>query len=213
MGWHSQSTGSTSDMTLLLRNVVHFPPPPPMPSSILSELQTQPSGDEEEWLVSWHTSYVSPMLFLPCIISPNIRSMRWNQIVGRWESVLLFGTSGLFGRWPQEAEVGDKQWLRGSESWWRCIYEGVTNVAHWGSVSIRDAKRLCRRHQESSHTKTKKLWCLFTNFHSSLVEGHSWGTDLQPIVRIPLGTNAESSVYMNCLEVISDVGRGIVDPH
>lgn len=106
MGWHSQSTGSTSDMTLLLRNVVHFPPPPPMPSSILSELQTQPSGDEEEWLVSWHTSYVSPMLFLPCIISPNIRSMRWNQIVGRWESVLLFSTSGLFGRWPQEALVG-----------------------------------------------------------------------------------------------------------
>ena len=47
MGWHIQSTGSTSDMTLLLGNVVPFPPPPPMPSSILSDLQTQPSGNEE----------------------------------------------------------------------------------------------------------------------------------------------------------------------
>lgn len=47
MGGHSQSTESTSDMTLLLGNVVPFPPPPPMPS-ILSDLQTdQPSGNEE----------------------------------------------------------------------------------------------------------------------------------------------------------------------
>ena len=30
MGGHSQSTGSTSDMALLLGNVVPFPPPPPM---------------------------------------------------------------------------------------------------------------------------------------------------------------------------------------
>lgn len=63
-----------------------------------------------------------------------------------------------------------------------------------------------------SRLTQRQVGCLSTNFHSSLVEGHSWGTDLQPVVRIPLDTNAENSVCMNCLQVISDVGRGIVDP-
>ena len=47
MGRHFQSIGSAPDTTLVLGNVVPTSPLSLLPSSILSDLQTRPTGNEE----------------------------------------------------------------------------------------------------------------------------------------------------------------------